>query len=673
MIDSRTSAELRPGDEQRRQAFLRELGTLVERLAIFPGRPAWMRGDLAGVLIDNESQPGDEGFSIALTIFATTPGVSELVGGVQLTLVGRSIERPELVALRRGSTSVGGGLVERGLPEGIYHVRLSAGVLAREIEMVPSARPRSGVLRERSGTSCWHVSDDASLRCALSRTPDGELQLEAAVERDPGEGLAVAYAIVDRDDQIVARVQRHGQPSALAGAVRITAGHRCDGIRLGKKRLLGGSRLALWAFVLPAMHVGTWCTGGSSPRTLGRLFSVSPTVGPKLVRPASPPAPASRLTGRRGRELLTSREALVRVALATCFGHDGRPTFRAADKLASELRLPANVIAHLQDECFRQGVLVPRIALPSEVVDVYRLEREVKARYEQFGLRNVMLVPGLPDVLEDLERDRRCILRGTVLQLMTDRLVDYLDEIVLGAVRRRHSALRAKKQPRPFRLGLAWGRTLSLLAERLSQTPRPCHLRNLEALPIIGLTGTDNVHPVEANVVAWNVAKAYGGLSAQLPASAYVRCKSQRDAILATEHVRAMLQRIRQCDVVITSMGPVLPPDSSVADDDSEMTLSSDPALNAELVRLARRSGAIGEICYRLFDKSGKAIKNVLEPIGIDHDTLRAAARHPRRKVILVSGGDKQRFEPLKAALRGGFASDLISDTVTARILVGEA
>jgi DNA-binding transcriptional regulator LsrR (DeoR family) len=129
-----------------------------------------------------------------------------------------------------------------------------------------------------------------------------------------------------------------------------------------------------------------------------------------------------------------------------------------------------------------------------------------------------------------------------------------------------------------------------------------------------------------------------------------------------------MRAKVRRVNVVVTSMGPIL----ENPDDSSEMNLSNDPALNLQLIKEARNAGAIGEVCYWCFDRDGRKVETPYEAIGLGFDGLRRIAQDPARTVILVTGGDRRRFEPLRAALRAGLVSVLVSDTVTARYLVGE-
>jgi DNA-binding transcriptional regulator LsrR (DeoR family) len=205
-----------------------------------------------------------------------------------------------------------------------------------------------------------------------------------------------------------------------------------------------------------------------------------------------------------------------------------------------------------------------------------------------------------------------------------------------------------------------------MIAEELLSVHRESSAA-LQVVPIIGITSTLNTLPVEANVVAMDVARAYGGLSAQLPCPAFIDDKDRADAIMTLRQVREMLETIRRCNAVVTGMGAI-----GEDGDDSDITISNDPVMNAYLIRLGRAAGAIAEICYWLFNGKGDPVETSHEAIGLGFKRLQELARDRSRDVILACGGDRRRFHPLRVALGAGLASVLVSDTVTAQYLVGE-
>lgn len=373
-------------------------------------------------------------------------------------------------------------------------------------------------------------------------------------------------------------------------------------------------------------------------------------------------APVRRSNGKikkKSRNITKDPDLLLRVALAT-FLHDGKPSFRSAREVARELNLSVQATAVLQHKCFEEGILVPLLTLPQEVREVAPLEAAVKKYY---GLKDVLLVPGFPAILEDLDQARRRGLHTAVIRAMSRRVAPYLDELLMSSGARQPAGMQDAK---PFLLGVAWGRTMQRIAEYLLSNPRKVRLPALHVVPIIGITNTRNTRPVEANIVAMDIARAYAGQSAQLPCPAFVPAL-EASVVKQNQQVHDMLKTIQSCNAVITSMGPII----ENADDTTDITLSNDESMNRELNQSARCAGAIGEICYWLFDRNGRQVTSTsYKAIGLDFGGLRHIAADEHRRVILVTGGDKRRFEPLKVALCARLANVLVSDTVTARQLL---
>lgn len=365
---------------------------------------------------------------------------------------------------------------------------------------------------------------------------------------------------------------------------------------------------------------------------------------------------------KRQRHISTDEEKMVRALLAA-FRHAGQPSFRSQRRVAAELGLTVPAVYSLLAKAFEKKLFHVLIDLPHEQQEVFRLEEAVRAR---FGLKKVLLVSGSSDILQELDPARRRELHTAVIRSMAVVVANYLDGII-GAVRPHGVVASPTGVALPFVLGVAWGRSMSLIARYLQTTPRPAASLHLKVVPIVGITAVLNAEPVEANIIAMSVAQAYGGVSEQLPCPAFVPTL-EYGVVTQQDSIHQMIQGLRGCSVVLTSMGPI--PDSS--DDGSEITLSNDPALNAELLQAARRDGAIGEICYSLFNREGAEVRSDYRSIGLGFNGLRHIAGDKNRQVILVAGGDRRRFEPLKAALRARLASVLVSDTVTARFLVDE-
>jgi DNA-binding transcriptional regulator LsrR (DeoR family) len=399
-----------------------------------------------------------------------------------------------------------------------------------------------------------------------------------------------------------------------------------------------------------------------------------PNVGP--VERATPRLPregdpAHESVSRRPRKESAMRrsgsfkrdERRMMIAVEKVFRYGGKPSFTAFRTVAEEMGIAVPAVTILLHEAFRRGMFLTIIQLPQEKTEVPRLEDTVQSAY---GLKKVLLVPGYGEMLDELSAQRRRNIHSQVILDMARRVAGYLDERLAAAGERLREAAQTGRKVAHFLVGVAWGRTMNNIACHLCSTRRPTRLPFLEVLPIVGTTCASNSSGVEANVVAMDVARAYGGSAAQLPCPAVV---DALDASIASRlrQVRQVLAALKRVDIVVTGMGPVLENGT-----DEDMRLSNDPDTNALLVKAARAAGACGEICFWLWNKEGKEVKTDYEAVGLGYEGLREIAADPEREVILVAGGDARRLEPLRVALRAGLASVLVTDTITARYLVGE-
>jgi len=362
-------------------------------------------------------------------------------------------------------------------------------------------------------------------------------------------------------------------------------------------------------------------------------------------------APAARRKKRRG--ISKDPELMQKVALAK-FPLTGESRFRRDREVAKIVGISVQAVGDLVEEAFKAPLLSTVHHSPFEVIELAHLEDAVRLRY---GLQRVLLVPGVPDMLEDLDVKQRRNVQTQVIRFMARRVGEHLDALLADAAIKRDT----------FTLGVAWGRTMRLITEHLRSAPPDVYFPGLEVVPIVGITCASLREPTQANVIAMRFAEAYRGHSSQLACPAFV---PQADAwvMQRLEQVRRMLKKLPTCDAVITSMGPI--PDNDNAAE--EITLSGDPVLNEELFKAARTRDAIGEICFWLFNDRGEEVQTNHAAIGLGFAGLQKIAADPKRQVILVAGGDRRRFKPLRAALQARLASVLVSDTVTARFLAEE-
>src|SRR5262249_10170670 len=198
------------------------------------------------------------------------------------------------------------------------------------------------------------------------------------------------------------------------------------------------------------------------------------------------------------RGIAKNPDFISKVAHAIFRDRNGKPALRSVRAVAKELGCRPQPVAAALQRCVEEGVMYPLLRIPQQQIDKDRLESAVKARYK---LERVLLVPGNPDMLKVVDKERRRSLHTEVIRGMAHLLAGYLDEIIDAAALRQREAHEAGRAMQPFRLGTAWGRTMHMLAELLLETRRESRRAELHVLPIIGITSTLNTLPVEANVV----------------------------------------------------------------------------------------------------------------------------------------------------------------------------
>jgi DNA-binding transcriptional regulator LsrR (DeoR family) len=358
---------------------------------------------------------------------------------------------------------------------------------------------------------------------------------------------------------------------------------------------------------------------------------------------------------------VTKDEEQVLAAVQAMFRRNGGESFCSFREVSKALKLPVPAVAALIRTGWDDGVFSVQVTAPQERMEVTRLEEPLRTRY---GLRKVILVPGSPDIVEDLDRNTRRSRQTEAIRAMVPLVAQYLDSLVKKADARMRLEAQSGRTLTPFRIGVPWGRTVHAIAEFLLSTSRAVRSSNVEVNPVIGPTWSSNSRRLEANVVAMDFAQAYGGSSYQLPCPAFLE-HSQAQTVESIPQVRDMLEKIRLCDVVVTSMGPIQNQNGG-----ADMSLSNDRTMNAELYEAALATGAVGEICYWLFDEDGNEKVTKWRSMGLGYAGLREIAK--KGEVILVSGGDRRRFVGIRAALRGGLVTTLVTETITAKFLMDE-
>ncbi len=189
-------------------------------------------------------------------------------------------------------------------------------------------------------------------------------------------------------------------------------------------------------------------------------------------------------------------------------------------------------------------------------------------------------------------------------------------------------------------------------------------LPNLQVVPTIGFV-EPHTNLGDSNLIAYDIATAYGAQHAWLPIPAIVETREQCEQARSLPLVRDVLQTLEQANVMMMGLWPTHFNDDLVA---------RGVLLQEEINALQSRK-AVMDINHWVFDAQGRCINDLLTPppyylTGLEIPRLRDRIRKGKAKVILVAGASLSYASGIRAALKAGIANILITDHVTAQLLM---
>jgi DNA-binding transcriptional regulator LsrR (DeoR family) len=138
-----------------------------------------------------------------------------------------------------------------------------------------------------------------------------------------------------------------------------------------------------------------------------------------------------------------------------------------------------------------------------------------------------------------------------------------------------------------------------------------------------------------------------------------VHSQAAKDVMLADPSCRQALERFDELSALLMGIG-ALPP--------SRMLRESGNVFTEQDLADLRDAGAVGDVCMRFYDAQGRHVATPFDDrvLGIGTEQI----RRTRRRIGVAGGAAK--FESIRAALRGGWLSTLITDLNTAKALVAQ-
>lgn len=200
-------------------------------------------------------------------------------------------------------------------------------------------------------------------------------------------------------------------------------------------------------------------------------------------------------------------------------------------------------------------------------------------------------------------------------------------------------------------LGLTWGTGVLSVVDALPVYNWP----DMKVVQLLGGLGRPEAETHGTDLTR-RAAQAFGTRPWLLPAPGIVSSKLVRDALLADPQIAGTLALGMQADLAIVGIGR--PTARSVV-------MQSGILTEVEFAAV-QKCGAVGDIGLRFFDTNGHKCEHEINDriIGLNLDQIRQIPR-----VIGVAGG-LDKFEVIRAALRGQLIDVLVTDDRTATRLV---
>lgn len=200
-------------------------------------------------------------------------------------------------------------------------------------------------------------------------------------------------------------------------------------------------------------------------------------------------------------------------------------------------------------------------------------------------------------------------------------------------------------------LGVSWGQTVSFVSERVPWWP----VEGLVVRQLIGSLANPLLPTCESCTT--EIARRLSAQCINLNAPAVCTEAGLAERLRAEPIIAEQLERLRDCNKAIYSLSPCTL-DTHVV----QFNLATEQDVSDYVAK-----GAVGIIAGRFIDRDGTPVAGELDRrmIGAELDVLREM-----EGMMVVCGLEK--LDATRAALRGGYVSHLVLDTVLAEALLGD-
>lgn len=340
--------------------------------------------------------------------------------------------------------------------------------------------------------------------------------------------------------------------------------------------------------------------------------------------------------------LLLPRSTERNTSLADRPDVDGSHTQRYIQSV-DQVRLASRVARMYYEQEMRQSEIASKLHISQP-----RVSRLLKRASENGIVRTIVTVPpGVHTDLEERLEEKYSLVQVVVVDsdqpfedvtfALGNATAEYLSATLLGGDNVGISSwsgslLKAVGAMRPYK---------SRVVDRVVQ--------------LVGGMGNPRVQ-MQATRLIGQFAAFTGADPVLLPTPGVLGSASAREALVADPAVSNVTREWSSLSVALVGIGAIEP---------SDLARESGNAFPEADREILRQEGAVGDICFRFYDETGKPIVSDFDQrvIGISYDEL---MRIDRRIGV---AGSTRKLSAIRGALLGGWINVLITDLETARAL----
>lgn len=266
------------------------------------------------------------------------------------------------------------------------------------------------------------------------------------------------------------------------------------------------------------------------------------------------------------------------------------------------------------------------------------LSREVRVR---LGLEDLLLVAG----------------RNTHTIAANDHLDDVVMEITMAAADYLDQMLTDSDI-----VAVSGGRTFMRNLVRYVKPNRT--LPHMQVVATIGFVES-RTSPGDANLIAYDLAQAYGANHLWFPCPAFLTDSKQVQQTRLLPLIKDAYQMMVRANVIV--MGLWTP--------GTNTDMIARGILSREQLEVIETYRPVVDINHWVFDAFGSCINELLQPFpyslsGLEIPRLKEKIQRSNTKVILLAGGSPAYIPAIRAVLKAGLANILVTDHITAQILL---